>query len=102
MKPFFHVLMGAAVLSLMIGVAAAQTPADKYMHDARAHQAMAHTYVGNPNHPMTENMANHCRQLAKLAEANAERARLNGEVEETVVPAPPAPARVGRTPSPSH
>jgi hypothetical protein len=102
MKPFFHVLMGAAVVSMTIGIAAAQTPADRYAQQARAHKAMAGMYIGNPNHPMTENMANHCRQLAKLAEANAERVRVSGQVEEAVVPAPPAARVVGRSPSPSH
>ena len=102
MKRFSRLLVAAGVFTVMTGVAAAQDAADKYLNEAHAHKSMANTYIGNPNHPMDANMANHCNQMAKLALANAERAKVNGVVNQTVVPAAPAPVRIGRTPSPSH
>ena len=102
MKRFSRFLIAASVFTVMAGVAAAQDAADKYLNEAHAHKMMANTYIGNPNHPMDANMANHCSQMAKLAVANADRVRVNGVVEEAVIPAPPAPVRIGKTPSPSH
>ena len=102
MKRFSRFLVAAGVFTMMTSAAAAQDAADTYLNEAHAHKTMANTYIGNPNHPMDANMANHCSQMAKLAVANAERARAKGVVEQNVVPAAPAPVRIGRTPSPSH
>ena len=102
MKRFSRFLVAAGVFTVMTGVASAQDAAGTYLSEARAHQTMANAYIGNPNHPMDANMANHCNQMAKLAVANAERSRTKGVVEEKVAPAPPTPVRMGGTPSPSH
>lgn len=101
MKRFSCFFLATGAFALMTGAAAAQAPADKYLNDAHAHKAMAAGYIGNPNHPMDANMANHCSQLAKLALANAERARKAGWVEQPAVAAPVLNV-VGKTPSPSH
>ncbi|HTI43800.1 MAG TPA: hypothetical protein VL693_18370 [Vicinamibacterales bacterium] len=101
MKRFSRFLIAAGVFTMMTGVAAAQDAKDKYLTEARAHQTMASTYIGNPNHPMDANMAVHCKALADLAAAKAERARKTGWVEEPTTVAPVIRV-VGRTPSASH
>lgn len=102
MKRFSRMLvLGAAVLFVAGPAAAQQTPADKYAKEVRAHEAMAAGYIGNPNHPQDANMAVHCKAMADLAAAKAERARKNGWVEEPFRAAP-AITVVGGTPSPSH
>jgi hypothetical protein len=102
MKRFSRMLvLGAAVLFVAGPAAAQQTPAEKYANEARAHEAMTAGYIGNPNHPLDANMAVHCKALADLAAAKAERARKSGWVEEPV-PLAPVIKVVGRTPSPSH
>lgn len=102
MKLFSRTLALGAALILVAGPAAAQqSAAEKYDKEARAHKAMAAGYIGNPNHSLEGNMAVHCRQMADLAAAKAQRARTTGSVEEAV-PTAPANTSVGRTPSPSH
>jgi hypothetical protein len=102
MKRFSRILvLGAAVLLVAGSAAAQQTPAEKYAKEARVHKAMTAGYIGNPNHSLEGNMAVHCRQLADLAAAKAERARTNSWVEEAV-PTAPVLKVVGKTPSPSH
>lgn len=102
MKLFSRILaLGAAVVLVAGPAAAQQEPAEKYAKEARAHKAMAAGYIGNPNHSLEGNMAVHCRQLAQLAAAKAERARTTGWTEEAV-PTAPVITGVGRTPSASH
>jgi hypothetical protein len=103
MKRFSYMfVLGAAVILAARPVAAQDNAAEQYAKAAHAHSMMARAYIGNPNHPMDANMANHCRQLARLANSNAERAMTNAVAGKAVVPAPPPRVRVGKTPSPSH
>ena len=102
MKRITRILMMAALVSAVAGLAAAQTVADKYEKEARDHSAMPGFYVGNPNHPMNASMALHCKQLAELARAKAERARATGVLEDEALPPAPKVIGTGKSPSPSH
>lgn len=101
-RVFCLFVLGAAVILTARPVAAQDNAVEQYARQAHAHTMMAHAYIGNPNHPMDANMANHCRQLAKLASSNAEHGTTNRVAGAAVVPQPPSRVRVGGTPSPSH